>query len=221
MKKIFFIPFLLMYISSFSQSIVGNWEGILNVQTIQLKLIFNINKTDKGLVSTMDSPDQGAKGIPVTTIDFENNVLKLKIDNANIAYEGVLKTKDTIIGNFVQSGQSFPLILIKKTESTTEIPRYQEPSKPYLYHSENIFFDNKKDSVRLGGTLTLPRKKGKFPVVILITGSDEEIDKNETITINAGQINEDAVYNWYDQEGNLIYTGTDLTVSPDVTININ
>ncbi len=45
----------------------------------------------------------------------------------------------------------------------------------------------------------------------------EEIDKNETITINAGQINEDAVYNWYDQEGNLIYTGTDLTVSPDVT----
>ena len=171
MKKIFFITFLLIYISSFSQSIIGKWEGILNVQTIQLKLIFNINNTDKGLVSTMDSPDQGAKGIPVTAVDFENNILKLKIDNANIAYEGALKTKDTIIGNFVQSGQSFPLILIKKGENTTEIPRYQEPLKPYPYHSENIFFDNKKDSIRLAGTLTLPSKKGKFPVVILITGS--------------------------------------------------
>jgi len=168
-----------MYISTFSQSVIGNWEGVLTVQTMQLKLIFNINNTDKGLVSTMDSPDQGAKGIPVTAIDFENNILKLKIDNANIAYEGILKTKDTIIGNFVQSGQSFPLILIKKGENTTEI-RYQEPSKPYSYHSENIFFDNEEDSVRLSGTLTLPSNKGKFPVVILITGSgpqnrDEEL----------------------------------------------
>mgnify|MGYP001061128791 CR=1 FL=1 len=179
MKKIIFIPCLLMYISTFSQSVIGNWEGVLTVQTMQLKLIFNINNTDKGLVSTMDSPDQGAKGIPVTAIDFENNILKLKIDNANIAYEGILKTKDTIIGNFVQSGQSFPLILIKKGENTTEI-RYQEPSKPYSYHSENIFFDNEEDSVRLSGTLTLPSNKGKFPVVILITGSgpqnrDEEL----------------------------------------------
>ncbi|MFT4800910.1 MAG: hypothetical protein ACI93N_000675, partial [Flavobacteriaceae bacterium] len=48
-------------------------------------------------------------------------------------------------------------------------------------------------------------------------GNDEEIDINEIITISAGDINEDAVYNWYDPEGNLIYTGSDLTVSPNVT----
>jgi hypothetical protein len=48
-------------------------------------------------------------------------------------------------------------------------------------------------------------------------GSDETINKNESVTINAGQINEAAVYNWYDPDGNLIYTGTDLTVSPEVT----
>jgi len=43
------------------------------------------------------------------------------------------------------------------------------------------------------------------------------LDKNETITLSASQINEAAVYNWYDPEGNLIYTGKDLTVSADVT----
>ncbi len=48
-------------------------------------------------------------------------------------------------------------------------------------------------------------------------GNDKTIDKNETVTITAQQINQDAVYNWYDPDGNLIYTGTDLTVSPDVT----
>ena len=48
-------------------------------------------------------------------------------------------------------------------------------------------------------------------------GDDEEIDKNESVTITAAQINEAAVYNWYDPAGNLVHTGTDLTVSPNVT----
>lgn len=48
-------------------------------------------------------------------------------------------------------------------------------------------------------------------------GTNEEIDRDESITITAAQINEAAVYNWYDPEGNLVYTGRDLTVSPNVT----
>ena len=48
-------------------------------------------------------------------------------------------------------------------------------------------------------------------------GDNLETDKNETITLSAAQINEAAVYNWYDPDGNLIYTGKDLTVSADVT----
>jgi hypothetical protein len=46
---------------------------------------------------------------------------------------------------------------------------------------------------------------------------DEEIEKNETVTLNAGQINENATYNWYDPDGNLIYTGIALTISPEIT----
>ena len=48
-------------------------------------------------------------------------------------------------------------------------------------------------------------------------GNDKEIDKNESTTLTASNINEDATYNWYDPEGNLIYTGSDLTVSPEIT----
>jgi hypothetical protein len=49
-------------------------------------------------------------------------------------------------------------------------------------------------------------------------GNDEEIEKNETVTITAGTINENASYNWYDPNGNLIYSGTDLTVTPEMTM---
>ncbi len=32
-------------------------------------------------------------------------------------------------------------------------------------------------------------------------------------TFHAGNINEEAIYNWYDEDGNLIYSGSDFTVN--------
>lgn len=48
-------------------------------------------------------------------------------------------------------------------------------------------------------------------------GDDKEIEKFDSITISADEINELAIYNWYDPEGNLIYTGSELTISPAIT----
>lgn len=42
---------------------------------------------------------------------------------------------------------------------------------------------------------------------------DKEADLNQTITISAQDINEPAIYNWYDEQGNLIYTGKDLQIA--------
>ena len=61
----------------------------------------------------MDSPDQGAKGIPVTSINYENQILKLEISNAGIQYKGTLDKENVFIGTFKQAGQSFPLNLTK------------------------------------------------------------------------------------------------------------
>ena len=48
-------------------------------------------------------------------------------------------------------------------------------------------------------------------------GDDKEIDRGESTLLCAELINEAAIYNWYDMEGNLIYTGTDLSISPEVS----
>jgi len=68
----------------------------------------------------------------------------------------------------------------------------------------------------IGGETFLIKKKSR-PIFIANAGNDKEIDENETITLSAKQINEAAIYNWYDTDGNLIYQGKDLTVSADVT----
>ncbi|MFK5985647.1 MAG: hypothetical protein QM479_09490 [Pseudomonadota bacterium] len=83
----------------------------------------------------------------------------------------------------------------------------------YIYHL--IQRDAVTNKVIGGETFEI--RKPTRPIFDADAGDDEEIEKNEIITISAGEINEDATYNWYDPEGNLIYTGTDLTISPDIT----
>jgi len=171
---------LLTSISLSAQDITGQWNGALKVQGTQLRLVFNVIKTENGVSSTMDSPDQGAKGIPTTTTNFENSILKITIANAKIEYEGTLGKDNIIVGTFKQGGQSFPMNLSKVVIEKERFVRPQEPIKPYPYYSEEVTFENNKAGIILAGTLTLPKKDGVFPVVILISGSgpqnrDEEL----------------------------------------------
>ncbi|HEX7584902.1 MAG TPA: alpha/beta fold hydrolase [Prolixibacteraceae bacterium] len=164
----------------FGQNITGQWNGILKVQGTQLRIVFNINKTETGLSSTMDSPDQGAKGIPVTSTSFENPTLKLAVSNLGVEYQGTLDKDNVIVGNFKQGGMSFPLNLSREMVEKEKPVRPQEPTKPYSYYEEEVNFANAKAGITLAGTLTLPKKEGIFPAVILITGSgpqnrDEEL----------------------------------------------
>lgn len=170
MKKIGLLVLMIFWgLSAFAQDISGIWTGKLQVQGTSLRLVFTISKTDSGYRSTLDSPDQGAKGIPVTSTSFENSILKLEISNAGITYEGTLNEENTFVGSFRQGGQSFPMVLTFGEEERS--PRPQEPVIPYPYHSEEVKFKNEEAGIELAGTLTLPRQSGNFPVVILISGS--------------------------------------------------
>ncbi len=46
---------------------------------------------------------------------------------------------------------------------------------------------------------------------------DKEVDLNQAITISAENINEPAIYNWYDNDGNLIFQGKDLQIANAVS----
>lgn len=180
MKTISILLFtFLTYFSATAQEITGQWNGVLKAPQTQLRLVFNVTKTNNGFSATMDSPDQGAKGIPVTNTTFENSKIKFEITNAQIEYNGELKENE-ITGTFKQGGQEFPMNLSRKAIPKENAKRPQEPTKPYSYYSEEVTFQNPKANIALAGTLTLPKKEGNFPVAILITGSgpqnrDEEL----------------------------------------------
>ena len=180
MKNIAVVLILVMSVLGlYGQEITGQWNGALNVQGMQLRIVFNITGNDKGYSSTMDSPDQGAKGIPVTVTTFADSKLKLEIPNMRIEYNGELK-ENTITGTFKQNGMEFPMNLSKEKIEKQIVKRSQNPVQPYPYYSEEVTFPNSKAGITLAGTLTMPSKVGKYPAVILITGSgpqnrDEEL----------------------------------------------
>ena len=180
MKKILLILVSLFTISTFAQDITGEWFGLLKTPAKQLSIVLKISKLDSGYSATLDSPDQGANGIQVTTTSFGDNELRFSIAGAKIDYEGVLGKDKIIRGNFKQGMYTFPLDLSREKVEKEKLKRPQEPSKPYPYTSEDITFENKKEAITLAGTLTFPKKTGTFPAVVLISGSgpqnrDEEL----------------------------------------------
>jgi pimeloyl-ACP methyl ester carboxylesterase len=161
----------------------GVWVGTLSVNAIKLRLAFHIANTTAGLTATMDSLDQGAKGIPVSSLVREGSSVKMEVKVAQGQFSGeISKDLRMISGTWSQGGNSLPLELRRVKDLaalTTAHP--QEPKRPLPYREEEVSYPNAAaPGVTLAGTLTLPEGKGPFPAVLLITGSGPQ-DRDETI----------------------------------------
>ena len=181
MKKISFL-FLFSVLSFLTngQEITGQWNGVLSFQSIELRLIIHITQESNGYSATLDSPDQGANGLPASSVDFKNDSLFFSINNLGVAYQGLLGTDEIIKGTFTQNGQSLPLNLSREEIAKKEIKRPQEPTEPYPYYVEDLIIQHQSEDHQLAATLTLPNKDGSFPVAILISGSGPQ-NRNEEL----------------------------------------
>jgi hypothetical protein len=90
----------------------GAWAGTLDTPAGKLRVVFHITNTADGLTATMDSPDQGAFGIPVTSVTRTGSSLKLESKPIGGAFEGKISGDlATIDGTWTQGGGSLPLAL--------------------------------------------------------------------------------------------------------------
>jgi len=181
MKKLTIILICFFFYSSIlAQNIDGKWQGLLKVPGAELTIVFNISNEEDGYTATMDSPDQGAYGLAVQEISFEDRKLNLTMTSPSIQYEGLWNEEEEIVGTFKQGGYEFPLTISQKPVEKSISKKPQEPEKPYPYLSEDITFVNTEDNIQLAGTLTLPKEGAQFPAVVLISGSGPQ-DRDETI----------------------------------------
>lgn len=97
-------------------ALAGSWKGTLKAPnapkplTIVLVLGYNENGQFLGHI---DSPDQGAKGIPVNAATFDKNRLTVKLDTLRAEYVADL-SGTTLKGTWTQAGNPLPLNLVKQ-----------------------------------------------------------------------------------------------------------
>ena len=90
----------------------GAWAGTLDAGGTKLRVVFHITNTADGLTATMDSPDQGAFGIPVTSVSRSGSSFKLELKKIGGAFDGKISGDlATIEGTWTQGGGSLPLTL--------------------------------------------------------------------------------------------------------------
>lgn len=143
----------------------GAWHGELVVQGTKLPLVFHFDADG----CTMDSPNQGARGIKAEKSFTSDGKVKVEVPAIGASFEGFM-VMNMITGTFTQGPVVLPLTL-KPGEPKRNRP--QTPKAPFPYKTEEVTFTN--DGFTFHGTLTLPEGCSKdAPVLVMVTGSGQQ-----------------------------------------------
>jgi len=168
---IFFI--VMSIINGFSQDLPGVWHGTAKTpDDKEVLFVFLFEKNENSLTTTMAVPTFNVSGIKPKSTALNQGKLTIDASELGMKYEGIWnQSLHQIEGTYTEGGVRLNLNLKKGNPKIAKVNRPQEPVKPYPYHEEQVVFDNTEAGIKLSGTFTKPKKNGKYPVVILISGS--------------------------------------------------
>jgi len=165
----------------------GKWSGTLDRNGTLLRLVLNVQTSEAGTVATLDSPDMGATGLPVTALTRDDKAVSFSVPVASVSYSAQLNPEQTAMcGDWIRPGQPEATVCLQHADQDTDAdtdrrpPRPQEPGDDLPYERREVRFVNSgAGDIELAGTLTLPNGSGPFPAAVLISGSGPQ-DRDET-----------------------------------------
>ena len=94
-----------------AQNIAGDWQGTLQTGETELRLVLHITRNSNGdFGATLDSIDQGANGIPVSSVSYKDSKLDLQVAAVEGSYDGKVSADGAAIsGKWTQRGNTLPL----------------------------------------------------------------------------------------------------------------
>ncbi|MEX2379897.1 MAG: hypothetical protein WD530_04100, partial [Vicingaceae bacterium] len=149
------------------------------------------------------------------TITLDENALDKWIDGGQ-QLEGVMHLGDGVfqitnepaaIKNLQYQPGEWNTLLLAVNFLTEEIGE----KVVYKYHLEQ--FESGINEI-IGGEQYLVHRDER-ELFVADAGGNESVNKGQSINLKATDIGEDAIYNWYDESGKLIYTGKDTSFIPD------
>lgn len=181
----------------------GDWTGRLELGGGRsLKLVLHIGAPTDTV--TLDSPDQGAYGLPCETVYLLDDSINIRIPRLMMSYQGRVGLDGVLSGVFAQGNIRLPLSFRPGMERAV---RPQTPRPPFPYTEESVTVDA-GPGIRLAGTLTVPdTHSATTPVVVLVSGSgaqnrDEELFEHKPFAVMADYLARNGIASLrYDDRG--------------------
>ena len=129
MKKLAILIPLLALTALHAQNIIGDWQGTLKVNSAELRVVLHVTKDDSGhLKATLDSVDQDADDIPVTSIVLNGSALNFSVLDVHGSYQGKFNADGTAIEGTWTQLQALPLTFRRLTVPIKTEHKLAKPS---------------------------------------------------------------------------------------------
>lgn len=172
-------------------SAVGEWNGTLDTGSAQLRLVLKIAKSNEGKLSgTLDSIDQNANGIPISSVDQTGSEVKLELAAIGGAYAGKVNADGTeISGQWKQGGRSFPLVFKRSAPPAAGDAKADKEPKglpaSLAGFEDEASFSFSLNEERLGVLKSSWKKDGKFESHATITVAGQTVEITTKVTPDA------------------------------------
>ena len=156
---------------------IGDWQGNIDTEPgQQAPIVLHISQQQDTLTANIDSPLQNAYSIPLdirVPTEVNNGKVRFKNPDLQIVFNVNLHEQE-LIGVIEVGGQQFQINMARQTKQQFDAiaslqAKPQTPKPPFDYHIEDMLVD--AGTHQLAATLTLPKGEGRFPAVLLLSGS--------------------------------------------------
>jgi hypothetical protein len=149
----------------------GHWTGSIDTPAGALGMEVDLDKTASGWIGSVSIPAQGASGLPVDAISFQDGKVTFRIKGGpgDPGFTGTLSADGKVMdGNFTQGPASIPLKLTRTGDAKVEIPK---PSPPVAAE----FLGTWEGAIDFGATLhvTLRISNGQAGAEALMVSIDQ------------------------------------------------
>jgi putative CocE/NonD family hydrolase len=212
---IFLLP-AFIYLSSFGQTIEGDWYGKADVGGVELRINVHVKSEGDNYSSTWDSPDQGAFNISSTTTSFSFPDFGFTHNETGVKYTGKVNVEFTeILGTLVQGNHAIPIEFRRKPISPP--PGSTEALKE-KYEKKEVYI-TMRDGIRLFTSIYTPKNSAmKHPVLLNRTPYNIESQGPDAysyfLQIYSRYVEEEYIMVFQDVRGRYMSEGTFEDIRP-------
>lgn len=168
-------------------AVQGSWKGALKIPGRSLEMEFTFSQAADGAWSgTLFVAGQTPSPLPFSRVGVEGDRLVAEASNLRATFEAKLNADGQLLdGRWKQGPANLELVMTRQATPPAGAPtvarRPQDPVPPFPYAEEDVTYVNPQGKITLAGTLTLPRRPGPHPAILLITGSGAQNRDSELL----------------------------------------